>query len=130
MKKTPGLLGYYLNAGLGLSTRKGGLQLLEREVVELRYGMLERFDYRYLGGTREYRLSELHFEGAWHHVSEFIPDYEARMAHAETLRPLGLRRYRVQRIKEAASACACWPRRILRAAVSCGRRGSAGGAGR
>lgn len=131
MKKTHGLLGYYLNAGLGLSTRKGGLQPLERTVIELRYGILDKLDYRYVrSAASQYRVGELHFEGSWHPVSEFVADYEARMADAERLRPLGLRRYRVQRIEEAASACLLWARRATRAAVRSGRRGTVGGAGR
>jgi hypothetical protein len=111
MKKTPGLLGYYLNAGSGLSTRKGGLQPTERTVIQLRYGILDKLDYRYLKGARRYQVGELRFAGAWRPVANFVPSYNSHMASSESLRPVGLRRYRRQRLEETAVACWRRPRR-------------------
>ena len=38
-QKTPGLIGYFLNEKLGLSTKNNYVQVLEREVILRRYGV-------------------------------------------------------------------------------------------
>ena len=55
----PNILGYYLNEGLGASTRPDSKQPLERTVIELRYG-LDVIDPRLIPATREYDIERIH----------------------------------------------------------------------
>ena len=55
----PNILGYYLNEGLGASTRPDSKQALERTVIELRYG-LDVIDPRLIPATREYDIERIH----------------------------------------------------------------------
>ncbi len=51
--------GYYLNEGLGLSTRPDSKQALERTVIELRYG-LDVIEPRLIPATKEYDIERIH----------------------------------------------------------------------
>ncbi len=51
--------GYYLNEGLGLSTRPDSKQALERTVIELRYG-LDVIEPRLLPARKEYDIERIH----------------------------------------------------------------------
>ena len=75
MGKVPGLLGYYLDEGRGLSTRKGGLQAAERTVIELRYGAYDKVDLWYVGQARKYRIYDVNNDKQWFSVGEFVPGY-------------------------------------------------------
>ena len=68
-------LGYYLNAQSGLSTRPNSLQPIERTVVELRYGIYDKIDYRYLPQATQYTITFLKFHDTSFHVSQFVPNY-------------------------------------------------------
>jgi GT2 family glycosyltransferase len=80
--RTPQVLGYYLNAGTGLSTASDGLQPTERTVIELRYGALDKIDRRYLARASRYRVGELRSGGEWIPVGRFVPDLDALLARA------------------------------------------------
>ena len=110
MKKTQGDLGYYLNAGSGLSTRKGGLRFVEDTVIGLRYGIIDRIDYRLLKQAGHYRSGQVHFGGEWHPVAEYFPEHDARAATLNRLWPSELRRQRRDRLKQTVAACRRWPR--------------------
>ena len=110
MKKTQGDLGYYLNAGSGLSTRKGGLRFVEDTVIGLRYGIIDRIDYRLLRQARQYRRGEVHFGGKWHPVAKFFPEYDERAATLKRLWPSELRRQRRVRLRQTVVACWRQPR--------------------
>jgi len=69
-------LGYYLNEGLGASTRPDSLQPIERTVIELRYGIYDKIDYDYLPRAMCYNIPYLLQFGQWVPVSQFVPDYE------------------------------------------------------
>jgi len=69
-------LGYYLNEGLGASTRPDSLQPIERTVIELRYGIYDKIDYDYLPQAMRYNIPYLLQFGQWIPVSQFVPDYE------------------------------------------------------
>jgi glycosyltransferase involved in cell wall biosynthesis len=105
MKKTPGDLGYYLDAGEGLSTRKGGLRYIEDTLIGLRYGIIDRIDYRLLQQAGQYRSTEVHFGGKWRAVAEFFPEYDARAATLKRLWPSELRRQRRARQRRAVGFC-------------------------
>ncbi len=73
LKKTQGLLGYYLNEGAGLSTRRGGLQETERTVIELRYGQHDKVDFWFLPRAFGYKINKIKKADSWIDVSRFIP---------------------------------------------------------
>ena len=51
--------GYYLNEGLGASTRPDSKQPLERTVIEMRYG-LEVLQPELMGAASEYDIERIH----------------------------------------------------------------------
>ena len=110
MRKTQGDVGYFLNAGSGLSTRKGGLRSVEDTVIGLRYGIIDRIDYRLLRQARQYRSGEVHFGGKWRPVAEYFPEYDARAAILKRLWPGELRRQRRVRLRQTVVACWRQPR--------------------
>lgn len=68
-------LGYYLNEGMGASTRPDSLQPVERTAIELRYGIYDKLDFSYLHRALEYNIPFLLQNGRWVHISEFVPDW-------------------------------------------------------
>jgi glycosyltransferase involved in cell wall biosynthesis len=80
-----GNLGYYLNEGLGASTRPNSKQPLERTIIELRYGIYDKIDYDYLPATTRYdvRIPSISQFGEYRPVSAFVPDYENFMQKRE-----------------------------------------------
>ena len=114
MVKTPDvLLGYYLNAGSGLSTAGDGLQPTERTVVELRYGMLGKIDRRYLPGASRYRVGELRSDDRWIPVDDFVPDMEGLLARAAADPALLPRTSVKERLGEAMERNVCRVRKLL-----------------
>ncbi len=67
-------LGYYLDAGGGLSTGSD-LQPIERTVIELRYGIYDKVDYDFLIDALKYNVSSSCLNGEWQSVSQLIPNY-------------------------------------------------------
>ena len=55
-------LGYYLNEMKGLSTRGDGLQETERTVIELRYGIYDKVDQRFVEKAKQYDVSNIHYK--------------------------------------------------------------------
>jgi glycosyltransferase involved in cell wall biosynthesis len=74
-KKTIGLLGYYLDEGLGLSTGKTPWQPIERTVIELRYGIYSKLDFWYYNRAKKYRLFEVLQNGSWVPLKSLSPNY-------------------------------------------------------
>jgi glycosyltransferase involved in cell wall biosynthesis len=75
-----GLLGFYLNAGLGASTRSGSLQSLEKNLIYLRYGIWDKLEIDYLPQLRHYEAHRIVNDGNSFPVAKFFRDYEAVMA--------------------------------------------------
>ncbi len=76
-KVTDGILGYYLNEGLGASTRPGSLQAVERTIIELRYGIYDKIDYDLVPqALLSVSIPYIKQFGSWHPVSSFVPDYK------------------------------------------------------
>ena len=74
MIKNP--LGYYLNEGLGASTRPGSLQALERTVIELRYGIYDKIDYSYLPKAIRYNIYNVLIDNKQIPIKNYVTDYE------------------------------------------------------
>ena len=89
---------------MGLSTRRDGLRFVEDAVVGLRYGIVEAIDYTLLKQARHYRIGELHFNGAWHPVRDYFPEYDVRIASLRRVWPRELRRQHRRRLWRAVAA--------------------------
>ena len=96
---TKNLLGYYLDEGLGASTRPNSLQPIERTVIEIRYGHLEAIDPFYLDSVADYNPSKILVSGKWLAMCEVISNYrELRERNSETFKKNLLRRRVVKRV--------------------------------
>jgi GT2 family glycosyltransferase len=72
-KHIPHVLGYYLNEGLGASTRPNSKQPIERTVVEMRYNMERVLDSRFVPYAQEYDIENIHKDEMLIPVSTYIP---------------------------------------------------------
>jgi glycosyltransferase involved in cell wall biosynthesis len=68
--------GYFLDVQKGLSTRGDNRQPIERTVVELRYGIMDKVDSRFIPATTEYNIYEIKQFGNMVPVSNFVPNYK------------------------------------------------------
>lgn len=89
MQKAEGLLGYFLYAGAGLSSRPGTRLGVEQTLVELRYGLSERIHLRPYPKAPRYRPDQILFDGAWHPVADLVPGHAARMRERRRSRLIG-----------------------------------------
>lgn len=77
VKPTRKVVGYYLDEGRGASTRGDGRQPTERTVIELRYGILDKIDTRFIPkAVTEFNIRSISFGGKSYHVTDFVPDYD------------------------------------------------------
>ena len=117
-KKTLGNLGFYLSIGEGASAGAKhlprGIQPLERTVRELRYGAYDKTEflsgYQYVRQARRYRLDLLLFDGEWHPVERYVPNYRQMMAEREPARLAFEREYHRWLLHHYATM----PARVLR----------------
>lgn len=75
------LLGYYLDEGMGASTSPNSKQLVERTVIELRYGIYDKIDWRYINQALKYDINNIYFMNQEKSVSD-IPGASALIEHA------------------------------------------------
>lgn len=76
MCRTSGLIGYFTNESKGLSTKAGvNKELVERTVVQLRYGMFDKIISKKLLGIERYRISEVLAGNNWVPVGNYVKDY-------------------------------------------------------
>ena len=103
MCRAEGLLGYFTDAGEGLSTREGALQaLVERTAVQLRYAVYDKVRPEHLPAAREYRIREILNFGKWNPVQDVIPHYHAYIRGRRYLWALGSLRNSSRRVLEKA----------------------------
>lgn len=78
--KTEGepLLYYTRYEGSG-SASSNDLQKIERTVIELRYGIYDKINYKYLPEALKYDIFHVYFNGQKGHISEFVPNYDEIM---------------------------------------------------
>lgn len=63
------LIGYYLDEGKGLSTKKDSIQPLERTAIELRY-KVRVLDKKLVSKAKEsYDISKLYYDSKWHQLN-------------------------------------------------------------
>ncbi len=124
MRKCSGVHGTFLYEGRGLSTVGDGLQPLERTAVELRYGVTERLDYRFVGeARRRFDLAHVHAGGERVPVRSLFPGYGKRMEQGRRNRARGVARHVRKRIGRVLLA----PRMALRRLRERLRAGGGGG---
>lgn len=82
-------LGYYLNSGEGLSTRKSRRAAFERETIYLRYGAIDKLDITLLAGVRQFDLNRVKILGKWHELDSVTRDLQG--IHAANIYEMGLR---------------------------------------
>lgn len=75
VEMVPGILGYYLDEGKGASTRGDGRQPIERTVVELRYGILDKIEERYIPEAMKYDIRHVFIAGKKIPVNQLVRDY-------------------------------------------------------
>lgn len=73
-----GILGYYLDERKGASTRGDGLQQIERTLIEIRYGIIDKIEHKWMPEVtkRGYIIDKLTFNGNTNRVQDLIPDYD------------------------------------------------------
>ena len=80
--KVEDILGFYYDAGAGLSTGNK-LQPIERTVIELRYGIYDKIDYSYIPDAVKYNVPNVYWDGAWHPVENYVPGYKNMMSERQ-----------------------------------------------
>lgn len=71
-----GVAGYYLDEGMGASTRANSLQPLERTVIELRYGIFHKVDSRYIYPASQYVIPAVRKDNQFVQLSYLFKDYD------------------------------------------------------
>lgn len=89
MKKTGGLLGHWLHGRSGLSSRANSPLPYERTLVQLRYGMYGRVDYRRVRGSRSYSRNEILYDGRRRPVESFVAGYGTLLRKRSRARAIG-----------------------------------------
>jgi len=88
--KTNGLVGYFTNEGVGLSTIKGtNKETIERTVVQLRYALFDKVIPENTLDAKNYRISEILIEGHWVSLALFVRNYLSYTRRRMFLQNLG-----------------------------------------
>ncbi len=80
VERVDGTLGYYLNAGTGLSTSTNTPGPAEVAAIYLRYGVYDELNFALLPQTSAYNIYSAFYGGEWHHISSLVPDYDAMLS--------------------------------------------------
>lgn len=72
------LLYYTRYEGSG-SASSNDLQKIERTVIELRYGIYDKINYKYLPEALKYDIFHVYYGGQKRHISELVPNYNEIM---------------------------------------------------
>jgi len=94
----PGLLGFYLNEGLGASTRPNSVQALERTAIELRYGIFDKLDYDLVALAAQYNIRHCLLGDKAIFIGDYIPDYAGLINKNKPLINKGLRNFIFRKI--------------------------------
>ena len=95
---TSGLLGYYLNEGLGASTRPNSVQALERTAIELRYGIFDKLDYDLVARATKYDINNCYLDGNFIKIDKYVPGYLDVLEKNKRLINIGLNKYIFKKI--------------------------------
>ena len=93
LKKTKGILGYFLSEGKGLST-VGWRNAAERTVIELRYGIFDKINFLFLySAIKHYRIYSLFRNEIPYKISKYLPNYPSCLLKRLPLFPWGIIKY-------------------------------------
>jgi hypothetical protein len=67
---------YYTRYEDSGSASSSVLQQIERTVIELRYGIYDKINYKFLPKALEYDIYHVYYNGQKKHISELVPDYK------------------------------------------------------
>jgi hypothetical protein len=99
MGKCEGLLGYFTDASIGLSTRDGArVSEIERTAIQLRYGIFDKVNRELLVAAKEYRIGEIQQFGSWTPVESFWPEQPVVLQRRNLLWTVGLLRLWFRRV--------------------------------
>lgn len=71
-----GLLGFYLNEGMGASTKPSAVLSPETTVINLRYGLFDKLDYNLVALATIYNIRYSLIDKNWVFIGEYIKNYE------------------------------------------------------
>jgi len=100
-KKTNATLLYYTKEENSKSASSNILQPIERTVIELRYGIFDKIDYRYYDDAMKYRIHEIKDGDRWIPISSVIPNYEKFIEERKYLLPIGKRNHFINMLKRS-----------------------------
>lgn len=75
--RTDEILGTYLNIGAGASTTLDSLQPLEREVINLRYGIFDKVDPTFLARALQYNLRQIKVFDKSLPIEDYFANYDS-----------------------------------------------------
>ena len=88
-KKTKGVIGYFLNDGSGISTKGIELQIVERTVIELRYGIWYKMDISYINNAFDYSINSIIENGKIRKIDKEIQKISRKRRYCIFLLPYG-----------------------------------------
>jgi hypothetical protein len=90
MQRAKHFLGYFTNAGEGLSSSGGArLTAIETTMLQLRYAIYDKVRPDYLDEARKYNISNIQSFNAWRLIDDYIPGYAQYVKQREYLWKLG-----------------------------------------
>lgn len=90
MGKVEDILGYFLDAGQGLSTRDGARRsAIERTAIQLRYGVFDKIKPEFFDEAKQYRLNAIQVDKKWQLLSTYLPKIENNLRARRPLWSLG-----------------------------------------
>lgn len=90
MGKVEDILGYFLDAGQGLSTRDGARRsAIERTAIQLRYGVFDKIKPEFFDEAKQYRLNAIQVDKKWQLLSTYLPKIENNLRARKPLWSLG-----------------------------------------
>jgi hypothetical protein len=114
MCKAPNILGYFLDSGPCSSASNSNLQPIERTLIELRYGIYDKIDNRYVNDAQKYKVEELFFCGTWHSIRQYIANYDEYIKEKNTLQKSRARNNRQASIIRTIESFKCFLKKVMR----------------
>lgn len=94
---------YYTREPQSNSASSISIQPIERTVVELRYGIYDKIDNRYIKDVEKYNIENILFKSEWHNIRKYICNYDEYMdkkKHLQNIRIINNRFNRIKIMKE------------------------------
>ncbi len=96
---TDKILGYYLNEGMGASTRPDSKQVLDRTIVELRYGIFDKINYDLVAEASTFALHHVITDGIPQVIELYVPNYKTLIKNRiAEWKKKGLRAYTIKKV--------------------------------